>query len=89
MLLKCGPEESRFFNQPFFVGEFSGAILRYCFSVWGNARMTVIEKLQKLHNRVAKVVTNSPFDATALLLFVRFNGPLLGNLLILSLRKWF
>ena len=39
---------------------------RYCCPVWGNAGVTVIEKLQKLQNRAAKNVTNSPFDATTL-----------------------
>ena len=33
--------------------------------------MTVIEKLQKLQNRAAKLVTNSPFDATAALPVIR------------------
>ena len=37
---------------------------RYCCPVWGNAGVTVIEKLQKLQNRAAQHVTNSPFDAT-------------------------
>ena len=63
----------------------------YCCPVLGNAGVTVIEKLQKFQNRAAKLVTNSPFDATALPVIraLRFNGPLLGNLLILNLRKWF
>ena len=39
---------------------------RYCCPIWGNAGVTVIEKLQKLQNRAAKLVTNSSFDATAL-----------------------
>ena len=58
---------------------------RYCCPVWGNAAVTVIEKLQKLQNRAAKLVTNSPFDATALPVI----RALQGNLLILNLRKWF
>ena len=43
-----------------------GPYFRYCCPVWGNAGVTVIENLQKLQNRAAKLVTNSPFDAPAL-----------------------
>ena len=39
---------------------------RYCCSVWGCAGDTSIRKLQKLQNRAARVVTNSPFDHTSL-----------------------
>ena len=35
---------------------------RYCCPVWGNAEMTIIEKLQKLQNRTTKFVANSAFD---------------------------
>ena len=36
---------------------------RYCCPVWGNAGVSIIGKLQKLQNRAAKLITNSPFDA--------------------------
>ena len=39
---------------------------RNCCPVWGNAGASIIEKLQKLQNRAAKLVTNSPFDASPL-----------------------
>lgn len=39
---------------------------RYCCSVWGCAGETTLRKLQKLQNRAARVVTNSPFDQTSL-----------------------
>ena len=39
---------------------------RYCCSVWGCAGDTTLRKLQKLQNRAARVVTNSPFDHTSL-----------------------
>ena len=36
---------------------------RYCCSVWGCAALTEINQLQKLHNRAARIITNSSFDA--------------------------
>ena len=39
---------------------------RYCCSVWGCAGDAILRKLQKLQNRAARVVTNSPFDQTSL-----------------------
>ena len=35
---------------------------RYCCSVWGCAGSTDINKLQKLQNRAARIITNSSFD---------------------------
>ena len=35
---------------------------RYCCSVWGCAGATEINRLQKLQNRAARIVTNSGFD---------------------------
>ena len=32
--------------------------IRYCCSVWGCAGDTIIQKLQKLQNRAARIVTN-------------------------------
>ena len=37
---------------------------RHCCPVWGNAGVSIIGKLQKLQNRVAKLVINSPFNAS-------------------------
>ena len=36
---------------------------RHCCSVWGCARTTEINRLQKLQNRAARIATNSSFDA--------------------------
>ena len=36
--------------------------LRYCYSVWGCAGSTEINRLQKLQNRAARIITNSSFD---------------------------
>ena len=36
---------------------------RYCCSVWGCAGTTEINRLQKLQNRAARIVTNSSFDS--------------------------
>ena len=37
----------------------------YCCSVWGSCGTTKLKKLQKLQNRAARIVTNSPFDSSA------------------------
>ena len=39
---------------------------RYCSPVWGVCGVTALDKLQKLQNRAARIVTNSPYDASAL-----------------------
>ena len=38
---------------------------RYCCSVWGCADTTEINRLQKLQNRAARIVTNSSFDTSS------------------------
>ena len=38
---------------------------QYCCSVWGCCNSTDILQLQKLQNRAARIVTNSPFDASS------------------------
>ena len=45
--------------------------LRYCCSVWGCAGDSIIKKLQKLNNRAARVVTNSPNDQSSLPLILQ------------------
>ena len=37
----------------------------YCNIVWGNCGITLQNKIQKLHNRAARVLTNSNYDAGA------------------------
>ena len=45
--------------------------LRYCCSVWGCDGDSIIQKLQKLQNRAALVVTNSPNDQSSLPLILQ------------------
>ena len=52
---------------------------RYCCPVWGSCGASVLDKLQKLQNRAARIVTNSPYDASAL--------PLIGSLGWLTIRE--
>ena len=40
--------------------------IRYCCSVWGCAGDTILQKLQKMQNQVARIVTNSPYDKASL-----------------------
>ena len=39
--------------------------LNYCCSVWGSCGTTRLDKLQKLQNREARIVTNSDFETSA------------------------
>ena len=52
---------------------------RYCCPVWGSCGASALDKLQKLQNRPARIVTNSPYDASAL--------PLIGSLGWLTIRE--
>ena len=60
---------------------------RYCSPVWGNAWVTYIEKLQKLQNRAAKLVTNSPFDVTALPVIRALQWPTVRELIYFESQK--
>ena len=44
------------YNSPFF------PYFDYCFLVWGNCNQTLKEKLQKLQNRAAKIITGDRYD---------------------------
>ena len=52
---------------------------RNCCSVWGCCGETLLDKLQKLQNRVARIVTNSSYDASSL--------PLIGSLGWLTIKE--
>ena len=53
--------------------------LRYCCPVWESCGASPLDKLQKLQNRAARIVTNSPYDASAL--------PLIGSLGWLTIKE--
>ena len=36
---------------------------RYCCPIWGSASSANLQRLQKLQNRAARIVTDSPYDA--------------------------
>ena len=48
----------------------------YCSSVWGECRVTLCDKLQKLQKRAARVITRSGYDVSAkhLLISVRLDN---------------
>ena len=52
---------------------------RYCCPVWGSCSASALDKLQKLQNRAARIVTNSPYDTSAL--------PLIKSLGWLTIRE--
>ena len=60
---------------------------RYCCPVWGNAGVTVIEKMQKLQNRAAKLFTNSAFDAPALPVIRALQWPTVRELIDFESQK--
>ena len=45
----------------------------YCHVVWGNCNKTLANKLQKLQNRVARVLTSAAFDTSTEYLFQLLN----------------
>ena len=56
-----------------------GPYLRYCCPVWGSCSASAHDKLQKLQHRAASVVTDNPYDMSAL--------PLMKNLGWLTVRE--
>ena len=45
----------------------------YCSSVWGDCKLTLSDKLQKLQNRAARAITRSNYDTSASFLFNLLN----------------
>ena len=54
---------------------------RYCCPVWGAAGITALRKLQKLQNRAARIVTNSPYDAHSQPLIQKLGWPTIQELI--------
>ena len=52
-----------------------------CCSVWGFCETTTLKKLQKLQNRAARIVTNSPFDSSATSLTQDLGRPTIKELI--------
>ena len=55
--------------------------LSYCCSVWGCCSNSKINVLQKIQNRAARIVTNSPHDASAAPLIQNLGWPTINNLI--------
>ena len=55
--------------------------LSYCCSVWGCCSESKKNFLQKIQNRVARIVTNSPYDASAAPLIQNLGWPTISNLI--------
>ena len=56
----------------------------YCCSVWGSCGTTKLNKLQKLQNRAARIVTNSPFESSAISLIHDLGWPTTEELILLE-----
>ena len=54
---------------------------RYCCSVWGACGGTRLQVLQKLHNRAARIVTNSSYDSSASALIKTLNWPTVADMI--------
>ena len=50
-------------------------------NIWGSCGTTKLNKLQKLQNRAARIVTNSPFDSSATSLIQDLGWPTIEELL--------
>ena len=57
------------------------AHFRYCCPVWGAAGITALQKLQKLQNRAARIVTNSAYDAHSEPLIQKLGWPTIKQLI--------
>ena len=57
---------------------------RYCCPVWGGGvcGITAIDKLQKLHNREARIVTNIPYNASALPIIRKLGWQTVNDLIV-------
>ena len=55
--------------------------LSYCCSVWGCCSESKINVLQKIQNRASRIVTNSPYDASAAPLIQNLDWPTISNLI--------
>ena len=55
--------------------------LSYCCSVWGSCSESKINVLQKIQNIAARIVTNSPYDASAAPLIQNLGWPTISNLI--------
>ena len=53
----------------------------YCCSIWGSYGASKLDMLRKLQNKVARIVTNSPFDASAAPLLQRLSWTLVQKLI--------
>ena len=54
---------------------------RYCSSVWGSCGASKLDVLQNVQNKAARIVTNSPFDASAASLLQRLAWPYVHKLI--------
>ena len=54
---------------------------RYSCPVWGTAGINAINRLQKLQNRAARIVTNSAYDASALPIIRKLGWPTINELI--------
>ena len=60
---------------------------RYCCPIWGSCGASALDKLQKLQNRGARIVTNSPYDASALPLIGSFGWQTIRELIDIETSK--
>ena len=54
---------------------------RYCFSVWGTCGVTSRCTIEKLQNRVIRIITDSPYDAPAKRLLRQLRWPSIAEMI--------
>ena len=54
---------------------------RYCCPIWGRESSTNLQRLQKLQNRAARIVTDSPYDAHSELLIQKLGWLTINQLI--------
>ena len=55
---------------------------RYCCQVWGVCGIAALDKLQKLQNRAARIVTKSPYNASALPIIRKLGWQTVNDLIV-------
>ena len=58
------------------------AYICHCCPVWGVCGITALDKLQKLQNRAARIVTNSPYNASALPIIRKLGWQTVNDLIV-------
>ena len=61
--------------------------VQYCITTWGVASATALERLEKMHNCVIRIITNSPFRSHTASIFKEFNSRKINDVFKLKIAE--